>query len=356
MREKHILTTQQFILESWPDQTSDIQRASAEQVAQVQGILTNLCYQTKTPPPGFHNPPILSPGNISCTVSQLESGGLLQSPTAGIMQWQDQDIPMGTDMSVDTEQVIESQDITNIPQGSELGQSLPENVTNLIQQYMEKMARERFLPMVNRPDRRMWQTKAKKALPVHGSDEHEKYPILAKVHSMLQYGAGELAPTDGKYSYVSTSKPHKPLGAFTSRKSDPPLGGKWAGNTRRVLELGESQMAGSSHVTQTNMAAPTMGGIGIKSPRKSDDTALFRRYIDNQGKVQFSEVSVPMPENANSNAARPGKSPDYVETESNHYDADCDDDFDQISDTESPKDEHEQEVIDFRGRLKLVDR
>ena len=117
-------------------------------------------------------------------------------------------------------------------------------------------------------------------------------------------------------------------------------------------------------MTQTNMAAPTMGGIGIKSPRKSDDTSLFRRYIDNRGKVQFSEVSVPqtMPENVNCNAARPGKSPDYVETESNHSEADCDDDFDavegadsdQISDTESPKDEHEQEVIDFRGRLKLV--
>ena len=63
----------------------------------------------------------------------------------------------------------------------------------------------------------------------------------------------------------------------------------------------------------------------------------------------------------NSIAARPGKSPDYVETESNNCDADCNDDFDavegadsdQISDTESPKDEHEQEVINFRGRLKL---
>ena len=111
VREKDTLTTQQCIMESWPDQTPDIQRASAEQVAQVQGILTNLGYQTRTPPPGFHNPPILSTGNISCTVSQLESGGLLQSPTAGIMQWQDQDIPMGTEMSVNTEQVIESQDI-----------------------------------------------------------------------------------------------------------------------------------------------------------------------------------------------------------------------------------------------------
>ena len=86
VREKDTLTTQQFIMESWPDQTPDIQRASAEQVAHVQGILTNLGYQTRTPPPGFHNPPILSTGNISCTVSQLESGGLLQSPTAGIMQ------------------------------------------------------------------------------------------------------------------------------------------------------------------------------------------------------------------------------------------------------------------------------
>ena len=42
---------------------------------------------------------------------------------------------MGTEMSVNTEQVIVSQDI--IPQGSELGQSLPEDVTNLIQQYIE---------------------------------------------------------------------------------------------------------------------------------------------------------------------------------------------------------------------------
>ena len=69
MREKDTLTTQQFIMESWPDQTPDIQRASAEQVAQVQGILTNLGYQTRTPPPGFHNPPILSTGNIYIGVS-----------------------------------------------------------------------------------------------------------------------------------------------------------------------------------------------------------------------------------------------------------------------------------------------
>ena len=107
---------------------------------------------------------------------------------------------MGTEMSVYTEQVIESQDIINIPQGSELDQSLPENVTNLIQQYIEKMARERFLPMamVNRPEPSNVADTGSNALPVHGSDEHEKYPIMAKVPSMLQYGAGELAPTDGR--------------------------------------------------------------------------------------------------------------------------------------------------------------
>ena len=37
-----------------------------------------------------------------------------------------------------------------------------------------------------------------------------------------------------------------------------------------------------------------------------------------------------MPENVNSNAAGPGKSPDYVKTESNLSDADCDNDFDAV--------------------------